>query len=103
MPATPTAAHEAPLTRSPQHDSADSPARTPEQDLRDTRSRRHQPARPTHPPTDDEILGLDSAPPRSPDPAQAAFDFDTTSADAKSAPANENATAVAIERARQRR
>ncbi len=77
MPAIPTAAHEAPLTRDPQHDSADSPARTPEHDLRDShsRARRHQPARPAHPPTDDEILGLDTASPRRPDPAQVRLRF----------------------------
>jgi hypothetical protein len=64
-------------------------------DSRDThsRSRRHQPVRPAHPPTDDEILGLDTASPRSPDLAQAAFDFDPAP-DAESAPASESAAAA---------
>ncbi len=92
MPAIPTAAHEARPTQNSLLDLADRP---PESRDSHSRSRRHQPARPAHPPTDDEILGLDTASPRSPDPVQAAFDFDATSADAESAPASESAAAAA--------
>jgi hypothetical protein len=95
MPATSTAAHEAPLTPAQQHDSApNSTPHAPAHDPRQAHQRRHQPARPAHPPTDDEILGLDTASPRSPDPGQAAFDFDATSADAENAPASESAAAA---------
>jgi hypothetical protein len=90
MPATPTAAHETPPTQESLPGLAD---HAPESRDSHTRSRR-QPPRPAHPPTDDEILGLDTAPPRSPDPVQAAFDFDATSADAQSAPASESAAAA---------
>ncbi len=89
MPATSTAAHEAPPTQESRPGLAD---HAPESHDSRSRSRRHQPARPAHPPTDDEILGLDTASPRS--PAQAAFDFDATSADAESAPTNENSAAA---------
>jgi hypothetical protein len=78
MPATPTAAHEAPPIQESLPATADHAYES-----RDSysRSRRHQPARPAHPPTDDEILGLETASPHSPDSVQAAFDFDATSAD----------------------
>ena len=66
MPAvTSTAAHEAPPTQQLLPGLAD---HSPE--FRETHPRRHHPARPALPPTDDEILGLDTTPPRSPDPAQ---------------------------------
>src|SRR6185437_6132164 len=77
MPAvTSTAAHEAPPTQQLLPGLADHSA-----EFRETHPRRHHPARPAPPPTDDEILGLDTTPPRSPDPAQAAFDFDAPPAD----------------------
>jgi hypothetical protein len=91
MPATPTAAHEAPPTQQPLPGLTD---HAPDSRDSHTHSRRHQPRPPAHPPTDDEILGLDTAPPRSPDPAQAAFDFDAMFDDAESAPASESAAAA---------
>ena len=90
MPATPTTAHEAPPTQQPLPGLAD---HAPDSRDSHSRSRRHAPARPAHPPTDDEILGLDTASPRTPDPAQAAFDFDALS-DAESAPTNETPLAA---------
>ncbi len=82
MAVTSAAAHEAPQTQDPQHDPFhNSAARTPGPEPHETSVRRRSPARPAHPPTDDEILGIDTASPRSPDPVQAAFDFDATSAD----------------------
>ena len=89
MHATSTAAHEAPPTQESLPGLAD---HAPDSHDSRSRSRRHQPARPAHPPTDDEILGLDAASPRN--PAQATFDFDATSADTESAPTNENSAAA---------
>lgn len=76
MPATPTTAHEAPPTQQPLPGLAD---HAPESRDSHPRSRRHE--RPAPPPTDDEILGLDTASPAGPDPAQATFDFDEPPAD----------------------
>ena len=89
-----TTAHEAPPTQQPLPGLAD---HAPES--RDSHPRPgRQPHPPAHPPTDDEILGLDTASPHSPNPAQSAFDFDATS-DAESAPANESAAAAPSNRA----
>ncbi len=90
MLATPTAAHEAPPTQQPLPGLAD---HAPDSRDSHSRYRRHQPARPAHPPTDEEILGLDTASPRSSDPAQTAFDFDADPPNAESAPASEDAAA----------
>ena len=74
MSANATAAHEAP-TQQPLPGLADHAP-----DSRDSNTHtRHQPRPPAHPPTDDEILGLDTASPRSPDPTQSTFDFDAIS------------------------
>jgi hypothetical protein len=92
MPAaTPTAAHEAPQTQSPQHDPLHHSAAltpTPQPHPHETHARRAKPARPAPPPTDDEILGLDTPSPRRSDPAQLAFDFDAPSADTWRDPAS---------------